>query len=282
MIRIIGFNFIFFSSIILAQQIDFNSPQNIKLFADFLFCNKDYLRAIDEYEKYLKMCENDSIQFKIAYGFLQMGNYQNAIEKFSSIKSNSNFYNGSGIEKLKALFLANDTSSFILEADLLIQSNNRYANNAFKLKNTFLLFTENLPAKNILLSPFNLEEKSIVSNFYDLKKDPPYKSELFAGVLSTIIPGAGKIYTKNYGDGITAFILTGLLGYLAYTNFEHEHNFRAWIFTGLAAGFYAGNIYGSIASAQIFNAKVNFEFNDGVKLFLEDNNYFAPAYDFCK
>lgn len=282
MIRIIALNFIFFSSIILAQQIDFNSPQNIKLFADFLFCNKDYLRAIDEYEKCLKMCEDDSIQFKIAYGFLQMGNYQNAIEKFSAIRTSSNFYDASRIENLKALFLVHDTSSFSSESDLLIQSNTRYTNSALKLKNSFLLLTENLPAKNILLSPFTFEEKSIISNFYDLKKSPPYKSELFAGVLSTIIPGTGKIYTKSYGDGITAFILTGLLGYLAYTNFEHEHNFRAWVFAGLAAGFYAGNIYGSIASAQIFNAKINFEFNDGVKLFLEDNNYFTPTYDFCK
>jgi tetratricopeptide (TPR) repeat protein len=275
--------FIFlFTSLILSQQIDFNSSQNIKLFADFLFCNKDYLRAIDEYERYLKMCENDSIQFKIAYGFLQMGNYQNAIEKFSAIKSNSNFYDAAGIEKLKVFFLANDTSSFISEADLLLQSNNPYNNNILRFKNSFLLFTKNLPAKDILLSPFTFEEKSIISDFYDWKKNPPYKSEQIAGILSTIIPGSGKIYTKNYSDGITAFILTGLFGYLAYSNFEHEHNFRAWIFTGLAAGFYAGNIYGSIASAQIFNARLNFEFDEGVRLFLENNNYFTPVYDFCK
>lgn len=275
--------FIFlFTSLILSQQIDFNSSQNIKLFADFLFCNKDYLRAIDEYERYLKMCENDSIQFKIAYGFLQMGNYQNAIEKFSAIKSNSNFYDAAGIEKLKVFFLANDTSSFISEADLLLQSNNPYNNNVLRFKNSFLLFTENLPAKDILLSPFTFEGKSIISDFYDWKKNPPYKSERIAGILSTIIPGSGKIYTENYSDGITAFILTGLFGYLAYSNFEHEHNFRAWAFTGLAAGFYAGNIYGSIASAQIFNARLNFEFDEGVKLFLENNNYFTPVYDFCK
>ncbi len=275
--------FIFlFTSLILSQQIDFNSPQNIKLFADFLFCNKDYLRAIDEYERYLKMCEDDSIQFKIAYGFLQMGNYQNAIEKFSAIKSNSNFYDAAGIEKLKVFFLANDTSSFISEADLLLQSNNPYNNNVLRFKNSVILFTKNLPAKDILLSPFTFEEKSIISDFYDWKKNPPYKSEQIAGILSTIIPGSGKIYTKNYSDGITAFILTGLFGYLAYSNFEHKHSFRAWVFTGLAAGFYAGNIYGSIASAQIFNARLNFEFDEGVKLFLENNNYFTPVYDFCK
>jgi hypothetical protein len=39
-----------FTSSLLPQQVDFQSPQNIKLFADFLFCEKDYLRAIEEFE----------------------------------------------------------------------------------------------------------------------------------------------------------------------------------------------------------------------------------------
>jgi TM2 domain-containing membrane protein YozV len=281
MLRIILI-FILFSSYVLSQQIDFHSPQNVKLFADFLFCGKDYLRAIEEYEKYLITSENDTVQYKIAYGFLEMESYQNSIERFSAIKSSSSFYEPSKIQKLKAYFLIQDTSSFNYETDILSKSNGMFSNNALKFKNCSFLLTNNLPLKNIFLMPFNPEEKIRVSNFYDWKKNPPYKSELLAGTLSTIIPGAGKIYTQNYADGVTAFILTGLFGYLAYTNFKHDHDFRAWVFTGLAAGFYTGNIYGSVASAQIFNAKINFEFNDEVKLFLENNNYFAPVYDFCK
>ena len=56
-IKVVSIIFILFTSV-LPQQIDFQSPQNIKLFADFLFCDKDYLRAIDEYEKYLKLIDN--------------------------------------------------------------------------------------------------------------------------------------------------------------------------------------------------------------------------------
>jgi TM2 domain-containing membrane protein YozV len=165
----------------------------------------------------------------------------------------------------------------------MINSKSVYANNAYKLKNTSLLFfNDDLPEKEKFLIPFLDEEKRTISNFYDLKKNPPYKSEALAGILSAIIPGAGKIYTEEYGDGITAFILTGLFAYLAYTNFEHDHPTRAWIFTALGAGFYAGNIYGSVTSAQIFNARINFEFDEGVKLYLEEKNYYAPVYDFCK
>jgi len=271
------------SSLLFSQQIDFSSPLNIKLFADYLFCDKDYLRAIDEYEKYLSVFDDDSIQFKIAVGYSAINDQSNAFKKFSSIKKTSSFYDQSRIEMLKSLYLQKIDSSYFLNADLLINSQSPFSNNAYRLKNSSLLLIKNdLPEKENFLIPFENEEKNNLSNFYDLKNDPPYKSEVWAGIFSAIIPGAGKIYTQEYGDGITAFILTGLFAYLAYTNFDHDHPTRAWIFTAIGAGFYAGNIYGSVASAQIFNARVNFDFDEGVKLFLEEKNYFTPTYDFCK
>lgn len=274
---------ILLSSIMFSQQIDFQSQENIKLFADFLFCENDYLRAIDEYEKYLVAVDDDSIQFKIAIAYSSMNDCENAINKLGLIKKTSPFYEQSKIELLKSLYLQNIDSVFYAVAETLINSKSLYANNAYRLKNTaLLLYKTDLPEKESFLIPFEDEEKKTLSNFYNLKKNPPYKSEALAGVLSAIIPGSGKIYTKDYGDGITAFLLTGLFTYLAYTNFEHDHPTRAWIFAALGAGFYVGNIYGSVASAQIFNAKVNFEFDEGVKLFLEDEKYFTPNYDFCK
>jgi tetratricopeptide (TPR) repeat protein len=265
-----------------AQQLDLKSPQNIKRFANYLFCEKDYLRAIDEYESYLRINEDDSIRFKIALGFLEMEKYDSAIEKFSKIKSTSSFYEASRIEKLKTYFLLNDSAKFISESDSIIASKSQFSTNALKLQSIYNLLTNKHPDKNNFLMQFVSNEKNDALKLYDQKTDPHYKIETVAGILSALIPGAGKIYTQNYSDGITAFLLTGLFGYLAYTNFEHDHNFRGWIFTAVASGFYAGNVYGSVASAQIFNAKINFEFTNGVKLFLDNNNYFMPNYDFCK
>ena len=71
--------FILFSSFILSQQIDFHSPQNIKHFGDFLFCEKDYLRAIDEYEKYLAAYGHYFSEYKNNYRYLiDYGNLINA------------------------------------------------------------------------------------------------------------------------------------------------------------------------------------------------------------
>jgi TM2 domain-containing membrane protein YozV len=136
--------------------------------------------------------------------------------------------------------------------------------------------------KEKFLQPFEADERHIVSDFYDLKLNPPYKSELTAAILSTLIPGAGKIYTKDYSDGIIAFLVTGLMSYISYRDFKADHKFRGWLFAGLTAFFYGGNIYGSIASAQIYNAGINFKLNSDMKFFLEEKNYFVPDYEFCK
>jgi TM2 domain-containing membrane protein YozV len=140
-----------------------------------------------------------------------------------------------------------------------------------KLTNISMLYEDkfNISRENFI-APFAAEELNQVSTFYDYRVESPYKSPTLAGILSALIPGSGKMYVGEWGDGITALVVTSLFALLAYDNFRADHSTRAWIFTGLGAFFYAGNIYGSVASAQIFNARIEFEFNEGL-------NYFSTA-----
>lgn len=274
---------IIISAAVLAQNINFNSPENIRLFADFLFCDRDYLRAIDEYEKYLSYSDEDTIRFKIALAFSAIGDQYNAIKNFNSLQETSKLYQISRIEELKSLFNLKQFSQLNSKANELNQLKSDYSDIAKKIVNiSYLLNNESMPSEKIFLEPFDVQEKTIVQNFYFQKTNPDYKSEVLSGVYSAIIPGLGKIYTENYSDGITSFLLTGLFSYLAYTNFNNDHPVRAWIFTLAGAGFYAGNVYGSIASAQIFNAKINFDFINDVYSFIEEKKYFIPEFDFCK
>lgn len=274
---------IIISAAVLAQNINFNSPENIRLFADFLFCDRDYLRAIDEYEKYLSYSDEDTIRFKIALAFSAIGDQYNAIKNFNSLQETSKLYQISRIEELKSLFNLKQFSQLNSKANELNQLKSDYSDIAKKIVNlSYLLNNESMPSEKIFLEPFDVQEKTIVQNFYFQKTNSDYKSEVLAGVYSAIIPGLGKIYTENYSDGITSFLLTGLFSYLAYTNFNNDHPVRAWIFTLAGAGFYAGNVYGSIASAQIFNAKINFDFINDVYSFIEEKKYFIPEFDFCK
>lgn len=266
-----------------AQINELHSYQNIKLFADHLFCEGDYLRAIEEYEKLLQPFSSDTTDFKIALSYSFIDNDLNSIYKFNTLKKSSELYDEALYEKLKIYFKQNVQSEFFSVSQEILSSKSHYADNSNKLINIFRLVNDKDVIESVeFFKPFNEAEKILIQPFYDFKVAPKYKSELLAGLFSAIIPGSGKIYTEDYGDGITAFLLTGLFTYLSYSNFNNDHQFRGWLFAAVGAGFYGGSIYGSIASAQIFNAKLRFDFSNGIKLFLEDKNYFSPVYDFCK
>ncbi|MGB5893145.1 MAG: hypothetical protein WBG58_03135 [Ignavibacteriaceae bacterium] len=279
------FIFLYLTTVQFAQSgnVDFNSPENIKKFADYLFCNKDYLRAALEYERLAEINMSDTIEFKIALSYTYMKDYYTAIQKFSGIINSSVYFNEAKLEWMKVNFLINDFSelrsyyknSFITEVD-------KYQTEGEKLFNFSYLFTDDeLPSKDEFLLPFDINEKEKISSFYDWKKKPPYKDGTLAGIMSAIIPGSGKIYVGEIGDGIVAFITTTVFAFIAYDNFKAGHTTRAWIWTGVAAFFYTGNVYGSVAAAQVHNAKITFEFNEGLNVYLNKNNYYIKKYEFC-
>jgi TM2 domain-containing membrane protein YozV len=264
-------------------NMDFNSPHNIKKFADHLFCDKDYLRAAIEYERLTEINMSDTIEFKIALSYSYMNDYYTAIQKFSGIINSSVYYNEAKLEEMKVNFLINDftglrsyyKNSFITKVD-------KYKTEGEKLFNFSYLFTDDeLPSKDEFLLPFDTDEKEKISSFYDWKKEPPNKDGTLAGIMSAVIPGSGKIYAGETGDGIVAFITTTVFAFIAYDNFKAGNTTRAWIWTGVAAFFYTGNIYGSVAAAQVHNAKITFEFNEGLNVYLNKKNYYIKKYEFC-
>jgi TM2 domain-containing membrane protein YozV len=260
------------------------SPQHILAFADFLFCQKDYLRAITEYEDYLKTNKNDSVKFKIALSFLNMGKNVEAENRFSELLIDTELAVPSQLEITKSVFQRKDFSyleSYYKESGI---NGIPVKGNIKSLYYFSLLYQETkLPEEKEFINTFPNSTRLSIKEFYMKKEDLPHKSPLLASVFSAIIPGAGKIYTGEYSDGITATILTGLLTFLSYDNFRYNHKFRGWLWGGIAAFFYAGNIYGSAASAQIFNAKINFDFESELDLFIKKNNYLLPDYGLnCK
>lgn len=277
--------FLIFLSPLIKSQNELHTKKNIKLFADYLFCSKDYLRAADEYKRFLLLEENDSIKYRLALSYLNIKELKRAENLFVSFADNSVFKAESERELFKTLFLQEDYEKL---RNLYSEKRTNYTpdfqeeNSLKKLYLFSYFFTDNkLPSKDEFINSFKNYDRNI-TDFYDRKINPPYKNQFLAGILSAIIPGAGKIYTKNYTDGIFAFLTTGIFSFLAYDNFRADHKFRAWLFTGIASLFYAGNIYGSVSSAQLYNVKIRFNFNADLNHFLSSNNYFIPDYNFCR
>jgi TM2 domain-containing membrane protein YozV len=262
-----------------STSFDFHSPQNIKLFADHLFCEGDFLRAVEEYTSVQNIFCNDTINLKIMLGYSNLGLFKLSNEVFKSISNKSVFYpDGYLISMKNELRIKSKPLKYPISSSFnLLQQESFY-----RLVSVSTLYGEkSVVTKKDFLSVFAAEDQDAVSHLYNYKFDPPYKSPTLAGIFSTVIPGSGKMYVGEWGDGITSLLVTGLFAFLAYDNFQADHTARAWLFTGVGAFFYAGNIYGSIAAAQIFNAKIDFEFSNGLKVFLEIKNYFLPDYDFC-
>ncbi len=264
------------------EKINFHSPENIRLFADYLYCQKDYLRASDEYKAWLEINNNDTVEFKSGLSLQLTGAYSEALNRFHDIPYSSSYYTESREEYARTLFLLKDypdLRGYFKRSD---PSKDFYPF-ITRLNNITYFVTEgNLPPEDNFVSTFPPEQKGDIIKLYEWKSDPPYKSPVLAGILSTIVPGLGKVYTQNYSDGFFAALLTGLFGYIAYTDFKADHQVRGWIFTGVAALFYAGNIYGSAASAQIYNAKIRFDFESDLQSFLDLFNYTRGDYNFCK
>lgn len=259
------------------SPIDFLSIENRLKFGDHLFCDGDYLRAIDEYNFVLKEVDNDSLKFKIGLAYQRLNRFSDAEKYFGTLNNRSPLLDEANFEYYRTIYL----SGFYVRVrgDYYLSSyyNSEYDDDIQKLISLTRLYSNNEDTDSVsFFKPFNERESIELLKFYTRKKNLENKSPVVAALLSTVVPGLGKIYTENYGDGITALLLTGVLTFLSVDNFKAEHDFRGWLFAGLAAYFYAGNIYGSATSAQIYNAAVRISFDNDLKVFLNNNNHFVP------
>ena len=88
----------------------------------------------------------------------------------------------------------------------------------------------------------------------ELEKDVliPRKNPQAAGFLS-ILPGGGFLYCERYQDALVAFLLNGALILASWEAFDQGNPALGGVIAAVEFGFYAGNIYGGIASAHKFN-----------------------------
>lgn len=260
-----------------SKELDLFSYKSRLKFGNHLYFEKDYLRASYEFREYLKYEDNDTIRYRFANCFYSIGRFSEAADNFKSIFYNSTIQDESRLAYFKSLFFSGDFNLFRNSSRNEIYLPEKYLTEIDRLYFTsFLLDNSVLPDTVNFISAFPDSNKNDIRKFYFQKKFPESKSPTTAALLSSIIPGLGKIYAGKITDGLTSFLVTGLLTFLAVDNFNHKHTFRGWLFTGLGAFFYAGNIYGSAAAATIFNAGVKFNFDNDVKSYFEKRNYFLP------
>ena len=266
-------------SFTLAQSVsnELFSTNNRKIFGDYLFCEEDYLRAIDEYRMVLKHSWNDTLQYKIGLSYFYMDRYLTAEKSFSKLFQSNSLSSEAKLEYYRAIFYLGDYTVFRERLNNKAYFPITYRSELNRLEAySYLMDDSDLPEEKEMFSNFDDSDIKSIIEFYSWKNDPPYKSTTKGAIMSAIIPGLGKVYADEVGDGITAFLLTGLLTYIAVDKFQNGHTSSGWLFAALAAFFYGGNIYGSAAAVQNYNASIKFNFDNEVKLYLNRQNHFLP------
>ena len=267
-----------FQNLFAQNNEDYFSYKNRLAFGNHLFCEKDYLRAIGEYNWLQSNSWNDSIQFKIGIAYFKMQKFNEAFLGFGKIPNSSPIFFNSEIEKIRNLYFLEDYNNLHMRIVKLIENKNKLSQELKQLDYSVMLLNDTgVIEESTFLKPFDSPDKIKIKNFYDSKINPQYKSKTTAVILSSIIPGLGKIYADETSDGITSFLLTGLFTYLSVNKFQNDHTASGIIYASIATSFYAGNIYGSASAVQNYNVGLKILINNEIKMFINDRNQFLPT-----
>ena len=259
------------------ESVEYYAPENVRKFADFLYEQGDYLRAAGEYQRYLFSLppESEQIRYKIALCYRFAGDSEQAIQNFKSVLQlhpQSQFASRAYYQIGATHFLMDrftESAQFLHEALPHITDARQRAEAAQLIGLSYLMQKQWSEAGEVFKTlqgsgVIAVREKAFVyHNYAEVGAQLPTRSPFLAGALSTILPGAGRLYTGfQIGDALTSLITVGFAGWQAYDGFRTDGllSVKGWTFGTLCSIFYVGNVYGSVISARVYNRLMEDEF----------------------
>jgi len=257
--------FLYIGSFSLAQNI--YDGEHILRFADYLYRNKEYPLAINEYKHalFLQYC-NTSCQIKLFNSYLQAQQYKSGLYTYRSIYPeglsgndtleivygkmlmlNSDFTEVEKLLQTSAALSPGQISFLNISNDLLSGNWDRVVT-----KESMFLF-------DVQINPY----KSVIYDIRNLK----YKKPGISLMLSAVIPGTGKMYCGYWYDGLISLTTIGITAWQAIRGFKiyGTDNAYTWIFTSLSATFYISNLYGSYKAANMKNYSLRQNIQHAIK-----------------
>lgn len=258
--KIIIICFILFTNII--------NGENIKLFnfANFLFEEGDYYRAIGEYKRYIFENPDGKFLKKARYNiglcYLRAEKWEKAEAIFNELENIFEKKEKECVLLSQALLYMDKKdytySNFVLEKYSALYSNSKIFENAFYLKGWNFIYIKNwIKAKDEFSKiKINKELKDssdeILKNLENSDKID-HRSNLLSGLFSTVLPGAGYIYCGRWSDGLISMLINGIFIYNAFMAFKNNDTVGKFIYGIPTITFYTSNIYGSVVAANKYN-----------------------------
>lgn len=259
------------SSVNGTETTEYYSPENIFKFAEYLYQEGDYLRAAGEYQRYLFYLpeDADSALYKIGLCYRREGNFSKAISFFQKLRleyPESHLRSAASYQIAYSYFTSGQYDKSVKFIDGILNETGSevgsFGGRLQMLRALNLLHQKRWQDAEKILQ--NLRDENLNDNILALKagaqegRNLPCKNPALAGLLSAVLPGAGKMYCKQYGDGFYSLALIVTTGLAAWDGFQDNGIYSAsgWFFGSLCGIFYAGNVYGSSIAARIYNRQL--------------------------
>jgi TolA-binding protein len=248
-------------------------------FADALFQDGDYFRAITEYKRFLFLYPHDPraerARLRIGLAYLRGQQWEEARQTFARLAQQ---HPEADVGR-EAAFLLGETAyqqgryaQAIADWRAVAE---RYAQTPEGEKARYRLGWGYLRTRQWPEAAESFASVAATSPLYPSAQalaeaarqgeELPRKSPALAGVLSALVPGTGHFYTRRYRDGTLALLLNGAFLAAGIEAVQAGNEAAAGLLLFFEAAWYAGAIYGAMNAAHKFNRDTAERFLQGLE-----------------
>jgi tetratricopeptide (TPR) repeat protein len=241
-------------------------------FADYLFNQGEYYRAVTEYYRMLHHTADSAQKMdlyrKIGRCYIEGEDYEGYISFYRNnlkiFQEDFLIFTELSLNLSKSYYhltLYNNAVKNLKSND--VNSGNPYFNDCqFLIGISYAQMSEWEKAvqqlERVIDVPRQSDRKTAENLIRSFKNHPslPQKNPLLAGGLSAVIPGSGYAYCEHWGTGIASLAVNGLIGW-AFIDALNKDQYGIASLTGfLGIGWYIGNIKGSVNAARRYNSQI--------------------------
>lgn len=251
--------------------------RSVLAFAEHLFQQGDYYRAITEYKRHLfanpHAPEAPWVRFRIGQSYQAGGRHAAALAVFDALRDRAHqprLRAWASLAAARSLYLDGRYRQSAAALDVLLDGIEDFdlQGHALFLEACARLRHGDTAGSQILLASIRAGHP-VASRAMQLEATIdevgrlPGKSPTLAGILS-LVPGLGHIYLEEYSIALTAFVWNGLFGYATYDAFQRGHHGMGTLLAAMSLLWYSGTMYGAIAGAHRYNRDARLGFLEGL------------------
>lgn len=237
-----------------------SQPDSQLDFADSLFAEGDYYRAVTEYKRFLHQSPNHpsapAAVLRMARSFVAGERWEEAETQLERLQegwpTSQEARRGAMLYaevpyRQGRYALARERYSLLGSRDPELQTAARY-----RIAWTHIEEGDYQAAQNQLNQLQSPSAEDLSADLSALEPLPE-KSPGLAGTLSAVLPGAGQLYVGRKRDAALAFTLNAAFILAAIEAFDNDNNVLGGILIFFELGWYSGNIYNATNSAHKHN-----------------------------